>query len=59
MKKMKGVKNWIPFYKQLIRMGYKGEAKKISMTRWRFSASPLVNIALPNKLFDKIGLINL
>ncbi|AZR72307.1 hypothetical protein BBF96_02200 [Anoxybacter fermentans] len=44
---------------ELRRMGYRGEFKKISMRRWRNSASPLINMALPNKWFDEIGLVNL
>lgn len=59
MKQMKEWKSWKPLHKALRRRGFKGEFKKISMTRWRNSASPLVNMALPNKWFNGLGLINL
>lgn len=59
MKKMKEWKTWKPLHKALRRRGYKGEFEKISVTRWRNSKTPLVHLALPNKWFDEIGLINL
>jgi len=59
MKKMKEWKTWKPLHKALRRRGCKGTFEKISMTTWRNSASPLINMALPNKWFDELGLINL
>ncbi|TDT46035.1 group II intron maturase-specific domain-containing protein [Fonticella tunisiensis] len=59
MKKMKEWKSWKALHKQLKRMGYKGEFEKISMSRWRNSASPLINMALPNKWFDEIKLFDI
>ncbi|MBZ4687579.1 MAG: RNA-directed polymerase (Reverse transcriptase) [Clostridiales bacterium] len=59
MKKMWEWKSWRQLHKTLRRRGYKGEFEKISMTRWHNSASPLISIALPNKWFDEIELINL
>lgn len=59
MKQMKEWKSWKPLHKALRRKGLKGEFNKISVTRWRNSASPLVNIALPNSWLDDIGLTNL
>lgn len=59
MKQMREWKSFKQLYKALRRRGYKGEFKKISMTRWRNSASPLLSLALPNSWFDEIGLINL
>lgn len=59
MKQMREWKSWKPLHKALRRRGYKGEFEKISMRRWRNSASPLISMALPNKWFDEIGLINL
>jgi len=59
MKQMKEWKSWKPLHKALRRRGYKGEFEKISVTRWRNSASPLVNMALPSSWFNEIGLINL
>ncbi len=59
MKKMKEWKRWQALHKALRRKGYKGKFEKISMTTWRNSASPLISMALPNKWFDEIGLINL
>jgi len=52
-------KSWKPLHKQLRRMGYKGTYKKISVTRWRNSNSPLVSMALPNMWFENQGLYNL
>jgi RNA-directed DNA polymerase len=59
MKRMKEWKTWRPLHKQLRRLGYQGEFEKISVTRWRNSSSPLIHMALPNKWFDEIGLVNL
>ena len=59
MKKMKEWKSWKPLHKQLRRMGYKGEFEKISVTRWRNSASPLISMALPNGWFHAVGLVDL
>lgn len=59
MKKMREWKKWKQLHKALRRRGYKGDFFKISMTRWRNSASPLINMALPNSWFEEIGLINL
>ena len=59
MKQMKEWKSWKPLHKALRRRGYKGEFQKISVAKWRNSASPLVNMALPNSWFNEIGLINL
>lgn len=60
MKKMKEWKSWKPLHQQLRRMGYKGSFEKISVTRWRNSASPLVNMALPNRWFHhEMGLVDL
>ncbi|MEW5705678.1 MAG: group II intron reverse transcriptase/maturase [Actinomycetota bacterium] len=59
MKKMKEWKSWKPLHKALRRRRYKGTFEKISMATWRNSASPLISMALPNKWFDELGLINL
>ena len=59
MKQMREWKSYRQLHKALRRRGYKGEFQKISMTRWRNSASPLLSLALPNSWFGEIGLINL
>ena len=59
MKKMREWKSWKALHKQLRRQGRRGEYRKISMRRWRNSASPLLSMALPNSWFDDIGLVNL
>ncbi|ACB84289.1 group II intron reverse transcriptase/maturase [Natranaerobius thermophilus] len=59
MKKMREWKSWKQLHKTLRRKGYKGEFEKISMNKWRNSSSPLISLALPNKWFDEIGLINI
>ena len=59
MKKMKEWKSWRALHKQLRRMGYKGDFEKISMTRWRNSASLLISMALPNKWFDELKLFDI
>ena len=59
MKQMREWKSFRQLHKALRRRGCKGEFRKISMTRWRNSASPLLSLALPNSWFDDIGLINL
>jgi RNA-directed DNA polymerase len=59
MKKMREWKSWKALHKQLRRMGYKGDFEKISMAKWRNSASPLISMALPNKWFDELGLYDI
>lgn len=59
MKQMKEWKSYKSLHKTLRRRGYKGAFKKISMTRWRNSVSPLVCMALPNKWFDDIKLFDM
>ncbi|MGI6540749.1 MAG: group II intron reverse transcriptase/maturase [Bacillota bacterium] len=59
MKQMGEWKSWRGLHKALRRRGYSGEFLKISMRRWRNSASPLVNMALPQAWFSEIGLIGL
>lgn len=59
MKKMKEWKSWKALHKQLRRMGYHGDFEKISVTRWKNSASPLINIALPNRWFDTLKLFDM
>lgn len=59
MKKMKEWKTWKALHKQLRRMGYTGNYEKISVTRWRNSASPLINMALPNEWFDSLKLFDM
>ncbi|HMA60599.1 MAG TPA: group II intron reverse transcriptase/maturase [Halanaerobiales bacterium] len=56
---MKAWKSWKPLHKQLRRKGYKGNFEKISMSRWRNSNSPLVNMALTNTWFEENGLYNM
>ena len=59
MKQMREWKSCKQLHKALRRRGYKGEFRKISMTRWRNSANSLVNMALPNSWFNEIGLIDI
>jgi RNA-directed DNA polymerase len=46
-------------HRRLRQLGYKGDFKAISMTRWRNSASPLANYALPNAELLKLGLYDM
>lgn len=59
MKQMREWKSYKQLHKALRRRGHKGDFQKISMTRWRNSASPLLSLALPNSWFVEIGLVNL
>lgn len=59
MKKMREWKSWEALHRQLRRIGYKGEFKKITMSKWRNSLSPLINMALPNKWFDSLKLFDM
>jgi len=59
MKKLREWKSWKGLHKQLRRHGYRGDFKRISMFRWRNSASPLVNMALPNRWVTELGLLDL
>lgn len=59
MKQMREWKSWKGLHKALRRRGYVGVHEKISMRKWRNSASPLIAMALPNQWFDEIGLVNL
>lgn len=51
MKKLREWKSWKGLYKELRRRGHSGDFQRISMFRWRNSASPLVSLALPNSWF--------
>lgn len=46
-------------HRRLRQLGYKGEFKKIKMSSWRNSASPLANMALSNDYFRELGLFDL
>jgi RNA-directed DNA polymerase len=59
MKQMREWKSYKQLHKALRRRGYKGEFKKISMRRWRNSASPLISMALPNSWFNELGLVDM
>lgn len=59
MKKMREWKYYKSLHKALRRNGYKGNFKKISMSKWRNSASPLLSMALPNSWFDEIKLFDM
>ena len=59
MKQMREWKTWKALHRALRRNGYHGDFDKISMRRWRNSASPLLSMALPNKWFDQMGLVDL
>jgi len=52
-------KSWKGLYRALRRRDYQGIFKKISMKRWRNSASPLVNVALSQAWLNEIGLVDL
>ena len=56
---MREWKRYKSLHKALRRNGYKGNFKKISMSRWRNSASPLISRAMPNSWFDEIKLFNM
>lgn len=45
--------------RRLRQLGYRDDFCKIKMTSWRNSCSYQVNLAMPNKWFDEIGLYNL
>ena len=59
MKKMREWKSWKGLHRTLRQRGYRGEYQKISMHRWRNSVSPLLSLALPNRWFREIGLLDL
>ena len=59
MKQMREWKGWKALHRELRRRGYQGKFQKISMRRWRNSASPLLNMALPSQWFEEIGLVDL
>jgi len=59
MKKMREWKSWKALHRELRRRKYKGPFKKISMTRWRNSASILIHMALPNIWFGELGLVDM
>lgn len=59
MKKMKEWKTWKALHKELRRRGYQGRYEKISVTTWRNSTNPTVHLALPEKWFKELGLVDL
>jgi len=54
-----GMESWKGLHRTLRQRGYRGEYQKISMHRWRNSVSPLLSLALPNRWFREIGLLDL
>ncbi len=56
---MREWKSWKPLHQALRQRGYRGEFHKISMRRWRNSASPLLSLALPNSHLQQLGLPDL
>ena len=46
-------------HRRLRQLGYEGEFKKIKMTSWRNSASPLANYAISNDYLRELGLFDL
>ena len=59
MKQMREWKTWKALHRALRQNGYRGDFQKISMCRWRNSASPLLSFALPNSWFAQKGLVDL
>ena len=59
MRQMKLWKSWKKLHKVLRRRNFKGVYLKISMCKWKNSRSVPLHIALPNKWFDAIGLMNM
>lgn len=59
MNQMREWKSWKALHRALRQRGYHGEFKRISMRRWRNSASPLLSMALPNSWFADLGLVDL
>ena len=56
---MKQWKSYKSLHKTLRRLGYKGNFKKISMSTWRNSNSPLICMALPNSWFNELKLFDM
>ncbi|HKM17439.1 MAG: hypothetical protein GX228_04440 [Firmicutes bacterium] len=56
---MREWKSWNGLHRALRQRGLRGDYQKISMYRWRNSASPLLSLALPNNWFREIGLLDL
>lgn len=46
-------------HRRLRQLGYKGEFKKIKMSSWRNSASPLASLAVSNDYLRELGLFDL
>jgi RNA-directed DNA polymerase len=46
-------------HRRLRQLGYEGEIKKIRMSSWRNSASPLTNFAISNDYLRELGLFDL
>jgi len=59
MKRMKELKSWKAFHKQLRRVGHRGDFPKMSMTHWKNSCCFHIHKAIPLTWFDEIKLYNL
>lgn len=59
MNKMVEWKGWKALHKQLRRIGYRGNFKRISMRRWRNANCHLIHKALPNEWFAERGLYDM
>ena len=59
LKKMRDWISWKGLHRTLRLRWYRGEYQKISMHRRRKSGRPLLSLALPNRWFREIGLLDL
>ena len=59
MIRMKQWKTYKKMHKEMRRLGIKGNGKKMDVCRWKNSTTQMIHLIMPNKYFEKLGLIDL
>lgn len=59
MIRMKQWKTYKKMHKEMRKQGIKGSGEKMAVTKWKNSNVHIIHMLLPNKYFEKLGLVDL
>ncbi len=59
MIRMKQWKTYKKMHKEMRKQGIKGTGEKMVVTKWKNSKVQIIHMLLPNKYFEKLGLVDL
>jgi RNA-directed DNA polymerase len=59
MIRMKQWKTYKKMHKEMRKLGIRGNGKKMDVCRWKNSTTQMVHMIMPNKYFEKLGLIDM